>query len=117
MWWFKKKKKERNPYSLRDKHQHYYQSLTHKRWRALVLANYPLCVQCELEGRLEPATVADHIQSVTTHWHLRASVDNGQGLCDRCHNIKSNQERNEYRLYGQQQEITDKMNQLNNFET
>jgi len=115
MWWLKKKKKESNPFSLRDKHQRYYQSRTHKRWRELVLANYPLCVRCEREGRLEPATIADHVESLTIAWHKRADVGNGVGLCFICHNKKSNQERYDYHLYEQRKLVDNKMALLGEF--
>lgn len=89
MWWIKRKKKEVDPFSLRDKHQRYYQTSTHQRWRLAILNRDPICVECEKQGIIEPATVADHMESLTNRWDLRSSIENGQGLCVRHHNSKS----------------------------
>lgn len=58
-----------------------------KRWRdrrALQLRQHPLCKMCEAEGRLEPATVVDH---VVPHRGDRQLFFYGevQSLCATCH--------------------------------
>ncbi len=63
------------------------------RWvkaRKMWLAEHPLCVACEKEGRVTGATVVDHIQR---HKGDRAkfwdSESNWQSLCDPCHRVKT----------------------------
>lgn len=61
----------------------------HRRWRAMVLARDPFCVDPYVRhGRFgpEPAIVADHIVRLEAggSWAL----ENGQGLCESCHAIK-----------------------------
>jgi len=53
----------------------------HRRWRAAVLARDPQCVRCGATSM-----VADHRTPLRQggDW----SLENGQGLCDRCHNRK-----------------------------
>jgi 5-methylcytosine-specific restriction protein A len=66
----------------------------HRRWRSMVLARCPICKMC---GEAL-ATVADHIIPLDPRspsygdW----SLENGQGLCHRCHTIKT---KNEGSLY------------------
>jgi 5-methylcytosine-specific restriction endonuclease McrA len=115
MWWVKRKKIETNPFSLRDKHQRYYQTSTHQRWRLAILNRDPLCVKCLENNVLEPSIVADHKDSLTTRWDLRSSIENGQGLCARCHNIKSAVERGDYIKHEQLREIDKNMSNLNSF--
>lgn len=60
---------------------------THSRWRSLrarQLAAHPLCVFCEKHGRVELATVCDHI---TPHKGDRELFLSGpfQSLCKSCH--------------------------------
>lgn len=61
---------------------------THSRWRRLranFLHRNPLCVFCEREGRIELATVVDHIEP---HKGDRMKFWRGpfQALCVTCHN-------------------------------
>ena len=54
----------------------------HRKWRTMVLARCPLCVDCG-----QPATVADHITPLKQGggWSLR----NGAGRCGTCHRRKT----------------------------
>jgi len=108
-----KKKKDDSIFTLRDKHQRYYQTSMHRRWRLLVLAEHPCCTECLKYSRVEPSTVADHIESLTLAWDKRNWLSNGTGLCDVCHNKKSNQERYQYRKKEREKIINDRMNDLN----
>lgn len=61
------------------------------KWRIARLAflrDNPLCVQCEAEGRIEPATDVDHI---VPHKGDEVSFWQGewQGLCEHHHGIKT----------------------------
>jgi len=71
----------------------------HRKWRLAVLARDPICQRClTVEGRFRAATVADHIVPWKgRHAALKYSMENGQGLCAACHNIKGAYEaRGEY---------------------
>ena len=58
----------------------------HRAWRRQVLLDHPVCRRCELEGRVEPATVAHHLQEVSQRPDLRLVRSNGVGVCGQCHN-------------------------------
>lgn len=58
------------------------------RWqkaRHTFLCEHPLCVMCEAQGRLEPATVVDHIQPHKGDQRLFWDSSNWQALCKQCH--------------------------------
>ena len=63
----------------------------YKMWRRQVLinANY-LCQDCFERGIIRPAQEAHHIKPLKTHWKLRLDINNGQALCQSCHNEKEN---------------------------
>jgi len=58
----------------------------HRRWRALVLARYPICVDCGMR----PSTEADHVIPLEQggDW----SLENGRGRCKGCHSRKTRRE-------------------------
>lgn len=69
----------------------FYQSSRWRRVRLSYLAAHPLCVECERQGRVTPATVVDHIKPIN-EGGARFDFENMQGLCARCHNRKSGRE-------------------------
>jgi 5-methylcytosine-specific restriction protein A len=63
-----------------------------RRWqkvRALFLAQNPLCVECQRQGRLTPATVVDHIRPHRGDPILLWDEANFQPLCKRHHDSKT----------------------------
>lgn len=61
--------------------------------RATYLKTHPLCVMCQAEGRVEPATVVDHIVPHEGDQDLFWNDSNWQPLCERHHNtVKAEQE-------------------------
>jgi 5-methylcytosine-specific restriction protein A len=71
-------------------HDPYYQT---KEWKALrlqLLNSEPLCAECAKQGRVTPATVADHI--IPREQGGSDLLSNLQGLCSSCHNKKSAKE-------------------------
>lgn len=63
-----------------------------RRWRkcrAAHLAVYPLCAECERQGRLRGATVVDHIRPHHGDPELLYDPGNWQSLCKRCHDQKT----------------------------
>lgn len=59
--------------------------------RARLLAKNPLCVECEKQGKVKPATELDHI--IPMHQGGPDTEANLQPLCRECHDIKSATER------------------------
>jgi 5-methylcytosine-specific restriction protein A len=52
---------------------------------------YPLCVHCKEKGIIEPTKVIDHKKAIIDGgdpW----DIENCQGLCEKCHRIKSSKE-------------------------
>lgn len=68
---------------------------THAKWRTLILSRDPLCVRCLGRSEVTPSTIADHIVPVRNGGE--STLENGQGLCVPCHNVKMGHEkRGEY---------------------
>lgn len=57
----------------------------HRRWGKAVLKRDPLCIDCLAEGRSTPVTDADHIDGDP----FNRQLDNGRGLCRKCHNRRT----------------------------
>lgn len=56
------------------------------------LGNHPLCVFCQREERVVPATDVDHIVRPKGDYNLFWSEDNHQALCHECHSSKTMKE-------------------------
>jgi len=62
------------------------------RWRKaskVYLKDNPLCANCRKEGRLTPATEVDYIIPHNGDMKLFWDRSNWQGLCKKCHSIKT----------------------------
>ena len=62
------------------------------KWKAArlrYLRQHPLCVKCQREGRLTPATVVDHIVPHRGDEKLFWDEGNWQALCKACHDKKT----------------------------
>lgn len=62
------------------------------RWRKarkLFLQQHPLCVLCQEEGKVVPATVVDHIIPHRGDKRLFWDQTNWQSLCKNCHDKKT----------------------------
>jgi 5-methylcytosine-specific restriction protein A len=59
----------------------------HREWRAKILKRDPVCVKC----KAVPSKVADHIKPIR-EGGKRFQMSNGQGMCERCHNQKRQEE-------------------------
>jgi 5-methylcytosine-specific restriction enzyme A len=60
-----------------------------QRYRLVFLADHPLCVECEGQGAIEPATVVDHITPHRGDVALFWDGANHQPMCTACHNRKT----------------------------
>jgi 5-methylcytosine-specific restriction protein A len=75
------------------------------RWdkaRKTYLTSHPLCCYCEREGRIEPATVVDHIIPHKGDQALFWDAENNwQPLCAPCHSsVKQREEQGTLRTIG-----------------
>jgi 5-methylcytosine-specific restriction protein A len=61
--------------------------------RAQHIAEHPLCVECEREGRVTAATQIDHVIPHKGDDSLRLDPRNLQSLCDNHHSAKTIAER------------------------
>lgn len=59
------------------------------RYRKAFLSQHPLCVKCNQEGALVPATVVDHITPHRGDYALMWDENNHQAMCAECHNRKT----------------------------
>ncbi|SUO95242.1 HNH endonuclease [Suttonella ornithocola] len=67
------------------------------RWRKArehYLSHHPLCVYCQREGRITPATVVDHIIPHKGDARLFWDKTNWQSLCKHCHDSIKQREEN-----------------------
>jgi 5-methylcytosine-specific restriction protein A len=55
-----------------------------------MLASNPLCVTCQMQGRVAAATQLDHV--IPLHLGGPDDESNLQGLCDDCHETKTKAE-------------------------
>lgn len=51
-----------------------------------------LCQRCLSEGLYVQAKIGDHITPIKEDWSRRFDIENIQGLCASCHNIKTAEE-------------------------
>ena len=59
------------------------------RSRISFLKQNPLCVQCQKNGKVEPAWIVDHVIAHKGDKELFWNVDNWQALCKSCHDRKT----------------------------
>jgi 5-methylcytosine-specific restriction protein A len=70
-----------------------------KKWRNYskrFLSLNPLCIKCKSKGRMEPASICDHIDPINLGGDVW-DVNNHQPLCNTCHQRKRAQERWRYK--------------------
>jgi 5-methylcytosine-specific restriction protein A len=63
-----------------------------RRARTAFLAQHPLCADCQVRGRVVPATVVDHVVPHRGSPEVFWNDANWQGLCKRCHDAKTARE-------------------------
>lgn len=66
-----------------------------QQYRLRFLQLNPLCVYCELEGRVTGATVVDHIEPHRGNQTLFWKTENHQSLCAPCHSSVKQREENQ----------------------
>jgi len=78
----------RGSHVITYKNQGWYKKAAHRKWRQQVMQrdNW-LCQECLRQNRLTPATEAHHIIPLEDRLDLALDVDNGEGLCWKCHEL------------------------------
>jgi len=69
----------------------FYKSRAWRACRAAILAEFPLCAQCDREGRLTPAEHVHHLQERKERPELAFEASNLESLCQPCHNAMRGQ--------------------------
>jgi 5-methylcytosine-specific restriction protein A len=68
----------------------FYNSRRWRRFRSWFLAGHPLCVACERQGQITPASDVDHIERLHAgNLHLAFEESACQALCHRHHSAKT----------------------------
>jgi 5-methylcytosine-specific restriction endonuclease McrA len=86
--------------------QEIYNSPRWRKLRLMILNDSPLCIHCEKDRLITPATVCDHIIPIN-EGGLVWNESNIQTLCSTCHNKKSAYESHRTRRDGRQGSILD----------
>lgn len=60
-----------------------------QQYREVFLREHPLCVECEAQGRVAPATVVDHIRDHRGDQTLFWALDNHRAVCQPHHDAKT----------------------------
>ena len=90
--WIPKRKKV---YGQHDNSSFYHS----KQWRMLrnwYIKKYPICAECNRQGKLTAGYCVDHIRPISIGGN-KIDISNLQTLCESCHAKKSAQESAEYR--------------------
>ncbi len=60
-----------------------YNTMKHRNWRKMIIGRHPICCGCHER----PSVIADHVLPLSMGGDY--SLENGQGLCQACHNRKT----------------------------
>lgn len=92
--WVKKEKTTNDNGYTHASQSGFYNTSAWRRTRQYVLANEPFCRRCMETGRgMTQATLVDHIVPLEDDVSLGYELDNLQPLCDLCHRIKTNKDK------------------------
>lgn len=61
-----------------------------RQWRQ----DFPICAECERQGRLKPSEVVDHVRPHKGDQDWFWNQENWEATCKRCHDIKTRMEEN-----------------------
>lgn len=79
---------------------HLYNTAMWKKLRRQQLSSQPLCKYCEMQGRVEAATVADHIKPHKGDEILFYNPSNLQSMCKEHHDSTKQREENSGTMIG-----------------
>lgn len=84
---FKKARPRLSLHEAKLERGRFYASGRWRRLRALKLATDPLCQECLLKGKLEPADTVHHIHERLQRPDLALEIENLLSVCASCHSI------------------------------
>lgn len=61
-----------------------------------LIRDHGLCQDCLQNKHITPADVVDHIKPLRLFWQLRVMLSNLRSLCNRCHAIKTAEDKRKY---------------------
>lgn len=67
----------------------FYWSVRWRRLRMAHLAEHPLCVDCQGQGRTTPATEVHHVTKRRVDPNAELDRDNLMSLCKACHSVRT----------------------------
>lgn len=93
----KERHKHYNKYKRDEQSQKFYNSREWKRTRLTRLQKDKyLCIRCKEDNKITHADMVDHIIPISVDWSKRLDVDNLQSLCNKCHAIKTADDKRRY---------------------
>jgi 5-methylcytosine-specific restriction protein A len=63
------------------------------KFRRVYLTRHPLCVRCQSDGRVTPATEIHHRRELREYPELRFEEENLEALCKSCHSRETNRKK------------------------
>jgi len=87
-------------YERNERAKKFYSSPAWKKLRKIQLNEQPLCAMCLKKNIIKQAEMVDHIVPIQINWSLRLVKSNLQSLCNRCHAIKTAEDKKKYNLQG-----------------
>ena len=84
--------------NVRDKESaKFYNSKGWKLLREMALnRDLGLCQHCYKGNKITMADMVDHIVPVKVNWERRLDINNLQSLCNRCHSVKTTEDKKNY---------------------
>ena len=74
----------------------FYSSGRWRKTRNIYIQSNPLCERCMLQGETRKADVVDHIIPIKIDWQRKLDMSNLQSLCNRCHAVKTREDKEKY---------------------
>lgn len=93
-----KRDKNYNRFERDPKLRKFYSSRQWQKLRSVKISREPLCEHCKENGITKQAEVVDHIIPVKVAWNKRLRYSNLQSLCNKCHSIKTEKDKEKYGL-------------------
>ena len=88
--WVSREQREERRSDAGELRHKLYRTRAWQRLRSVQLDRHPVCAECERQGRLVPATVADHREGHGKGWQERFwRLEALQSLCKPCHDHKT----------------------------
>lgn len=92
----KERYKKYNKYKRDKETQKFYDGREWRGIRQQFIRTNTLCKRCLDSKRITHADVVDHIIPIKVDWNKRLDINNLQSLCNKCHAIKTQEDKRKY---------------------